>query len=236
VRALRFLPPRAADERAVLARSPMERVAAAAGGRLVRHAGWNIAAAFADPATERRRLAETVAFSDRSHLFKLELQAPPRQLAAAVAEAGEGLELEPGCAGRAAGAWWCPVTPSRVLVLGEPGEAAGVRRALEGAPAGLVDVSSGLAAMSLLGPQARELLARFCAIDVRPGVTPVRGFRPGSIARAPGYLLVESRDALLLMTGWALGGYLWRVVADAAEQLGGGPVGTEALARELADA
>ena len=32
------------------------------------------------------------------------------------------------------------------------------------------------------------------------------------------------------MVGWALGEYLWQVVADAAEQLGGGPVGAEALA------
>jgi hypothetical protein len=34
-----------------------------------------------------------------------------------------------------------------------------------------------------------------------------------------------------VLVGWALGEYLWQVVADAAAHLGGGPVGAEALAR-----
>jgi glycine cleavage system aminomethyltransferase T len=236
VSALSFLTPHAADERAVLARSPMERLAAQAGGQLVRRQGWNVAAAYADPATERQRLTETVAFADRSPLFKLELQAPPDRLAALVAHAADGLMLEPGRAVRAAGAWWCPLTPARALVLGELEAAQDVRGALDGASDSVVDVTSALAGLSLLGPLARELLARFCAIDARPAVTPLHGFRPGSIARTPGYLLVEAPESLLILAGWALGEYLWRVVADAAEHLGGGPVGAEALARELAGA
>jgi sarcosine oxidase gamma subunit len=84
--------------------------------------------------------------------------------------------------------------------------------------------------MSLIGPGARELLARFCAIDVRPALAPPGAFRPGSVARTPGYVLVEAEDRLLVLVGWALGEYLWQVVADAAAQLGGGPVGAEALA------
>jgi hypothetical protein len=32
------------------------------------------------------------------------------------------------------------------------------------------------------------------------------------------------------MVGWALGEYLWEVVADAAQHLGGGPVGADAIA------
>jgi sarcosine oxidase gamma subunit len=83
--------------------------------------------------------------------------------------------------------------------------------------------------MTLAGPLCRELLARFCAIDVRPAVSPVASFRPGSVARTPGYVLVEGEDRLLIMVGWALGQYLWDVVADAAAHLGGGPVGVDAL-------
>jgi len=59
-------------------------------------------------------------------------------------------------------------------------------------------------------------------------VTPVGGFRPGSVARTPGYVLREAEDRLLVMVGWALGEYLWQVVADAARHLGGGPVGADA--------
>jgi heterotetrameric sarcosine oxidase gamma subunit len=87
-----------------------------------------------------------------------------------------------------------------------------------------VDLTSGLAALSLSGPLANELLARFCAIDVRPASMPVAAFRPGSVARTPGYVLRTGESELLIMVGWALGAYLWEVVADAASHLGGGPV------------
>ena len=36
-----------------------------------------------------------------------------------------------------------------------------------------------------------------------------------------------------MLFGWALGEYIWEVVADAAERLGGGPVGVDALPRRL---
>jgi heterotetrameric sarcosine oxidase gamma subunit len=123
--------------------------------------------------------------------------------------------------------WWCPVTPERVLLVGDP--ASSPRARVDELGGRVVDLTCGLAAMTLAGPLCRELLARFCAIDVRPAVSPVASFRPGSVARTPGYVLVEGEDRLLIMVGWALGQYLWDVVADAAAHLGGGPVGVDAL-------
>jgi heterotetrameric sarcosine oxidase gamma subunit len=123
-----------------------------------------------------------------------------------------------------------------VLVLSEPEHGADVRAAIEGAAGeanatvSVVDVTCGLGALALLGPDAGELLARFCAIDVRPSVTPVTGFRPGSVGRTPGYVLKEADDRLLVLFGWAFGEYMWQVVADAAGHLGGGPVGADVLA------
>ena len=246
---LAFLTPDAVGE-AVAARSPMERLARAAGARFELRDGWNVAVAFGDPARERALLDDGVAFADRSHACKLELQASPAALAEIVAAAAGGATLEPGHAVRAGGAWWCPVTPARVLVLGEPGAAHAARlrgtvaravdrarirgaaaEAADGASTTVtaVDVTSGLAALALAGPGARELLARFCAIDARPAVMPVGAFRPGSVARTPGYVLRDGEERLLVLVGWALGHYLWTVVADAAEHLGGGPVGTDAL-------
>ena len=200
--ALAFLTPESSSE-AICARSPMERPAHEAGARFERRGGWNVAVGYSSPGRD-----STVGFADRSHLPKLEVHAPIPDFRSGVAEQRDG-------------AWWCPVTPSRMLVLGEP--AAGVPEAST-----VVDVTCGLAAMSLIGPDAGELLARFCAIDVRDKATPVGGFRPGSVARTPGYVLREAEDRLLVMVGWALGEYLWRVVADAAEHLGGGPVGADA--------
>ncbi len=221
----------------VCARTPMERLARAAGARFERRDGWNVAVGFGPEGVERARLERTVAFADRSALTKLELHAPAEALAAIVAAAADGAVLQLGTATRVNGAWWCPVTPEHVLVLGEPAGAGALRErvgvavetARDGATVTVVDVTSGLAAIALIGPGARELLARFCAIDVRPAVTPVAGFRPGSVARTPGYLLREDADRLLVLVGWALGEYLWEVVADAAAHLDGGPVGADAV-------
>ena len=120
------------------------------------------------------------------------------------------------------------MTRERVLVIG----LAGMREHVEDA----VEVTSALAALTIAGPLAREVFARFCALDLRPQAMPVRGFRPGSVARTPGYVLREDADRFLMLFGWALGKYMWTVVADAAEALGGGPVGVDALEREVARA
>jgi len=241
---LTFLTADLSAARGVTARSPMEQLAQAAGARMTRQEGWRVAIAYAEPTVEHRRMTRTVAFADRSHLLKLEIQAEPLQLAKIVAHASGDLELQAGTAARSPGTWWCPVTPARALVVAEPDTAAAVRAAIArateetGTSATVVDLTSGLAALALIGPGARELIARFCAIDVRAAVAPPGTFLPGSVARTPGYVLVESQRRLLLLVGWALGEYLWQVVADAAEHLGGGPVGSEALRHdpESADA
>ena len=81
-----------------IARSPMERLAVAAGARLERRDGWNVAVAFEG---EEDR---PVGFADLSHLTKLEVHG----------------RFELGQATRADGAWWCPYTAERALVVGEP--------------------------------------------------------------------------------------------------------------------
>jgi sarcosine oxidase gamma subunit len=103
------------------------------------------------------------------------------------------------------------------LVLGGP------------APQDALDVTCNYAALTIFGPQARETIARFCALDLRPDKAPPHSFRPGSIARQPGMLLVEAEDRFLLLFGWAIAEYMWTVVADAARPLGGAPAGIEAL-------
>lgn len=214
---LAFLTPEAASESA-LARTPMERRQADLGAVFERRDGWCVAVGYESQAD----FSQTVAFADHSHLVKLELQGDPAALRSVA-----GLSLAPGTASRIDGGWWCPVAPSRSLVIGERTVRDAVISA-SGADIALTDVTCGLAAMALIGPLAGELLARFSAIDVRPATMPVGGFRPGSVARTPGYVLRDGEQRLLVLVGWAFGEYLWRVVSDAAVQLGGGPVGAEA--------
>jgi glycine cleavage system aminomethyltransferase T len=194
---LAFLSPAAADATAV-ARSPMQGQARAAGARFEVREGWNVAVEY--PGEPRAR--ETVAFTDVSHLRKLELQ-------------GDGVGGELRTARRDGEAWVCPLTPTRVLVIGGSDDP----------PPGALDVTTCFAALTIFGPYARETIARFCALDLRPQVAPPGSFRPGSIARQPGMVLVEDADRFLLLFGWAVGEYTWTVVDDAARSLGGGPVG-----------
>ena len=139
---------------------------------------------------------------------------------------------------RAGGAWWCPLTRTRALVVGEParwrlGERWRPRRARR---ADVVEVTTIFAALTLAGPLAREVFARFCALDLRPAVTPVGALRPGSIARQPGILICEAEDRYLFLFGWATAEYMWSVVADAGAHLGGRPIGVDALAADRGSA
>lgn len=182
--------------RTPLARSPMERVARAAGARYEVRDGWNVAAAFQ---------VGGCSLTDLSHVGKLEVHG------------SRGLEL--GTATRDGETWWCPVTRERTLVICPSGETAALRQQLEEAAA-VVEVTTAYAALAIAGPLAREVFARFCAIDLRPAVMPVGAFRPGSVARTPGMILREAEDRYLMLFGAALGEYMWTVVADAAEGAG----------------
>ena len=223
-----------------LARSPMEPCARAAGARIAPRDGWDVAVAFASDASE------TVCWIDTSHLPKLELQGSSEAI-----DAAARTRLSCGTAVRCDDAWWCRLTRTRALVIGaRPGVSVatsawapisgtagkspgGDRDDDAGRDAGgvdVVDVTSSFAALTLVGPLARETIARFCALDLRPAVAPVGALRPGSIARQPGIVIREAPERYLLLFGWATGEYMWSVVADAGAHLGGRPAGVDALA------
>ncbi len=176
--------------------------------------GWDVITSFGDAAAEVRACAETVGFADLSHLTKIEVSS-------------NGLSgSRSGLAAMSSGWWVCPVRPDLQLVVGGVD---GQPQALLPAGARTVDLTGSLAAIAIAGPMARETIARFCALDTREQSLPVAGFRPGSIARTAGYLLREDSDRFLLLFGAAYGIYMWEVVADAAERLGGRPVGIDSL-------
>jgi glycine cleavage system aminomethyltransferase T len=203
--------------------SSMARGAAAAGARFEVRDGWEVAVAYAGTQVEERAIRETVGLADVSHLGKLELQGRVGSVGA--------LGREFGCANRVDDAWWCPLTPRRALVVCEPGATATLREQLAaGFDGHVLDVTSSFAAFALAGPLAREAFARFCALDLRPSMLPVAGFRPGSVARTPGFVLREAPARYLALVGAAVAGSVWEIVVDAATHLGGRPVGADALA------
>jgi heterotetrameric sarcosine oxidase gamma subunit len=239
VTAFEFLAPGAAvagDRFAPVARTPTDRAARAAGARFEVRDGWNLAVGYTSAEREHETCRRTVGWADVSHIGKLELHASAAEdLAAMVGQASGGAMLELSTGVRAADAWWLPLTAERALIVCEPAAHAGLRDRLAEAAGGasrtvsIVDATCKYGALALVGPLAREVFARFSAIDLRPQVMPVCGFRPGSVARGPGMVLREGEDRFLMLFGWALGAYVWETVSDAGRHLGGAPVGVDAL-------
>jgi glycine cleavage system aminomethyltransferase T len=192
--------------------------------------------AYASAEQEAEACRRMGGWADVSHLGKLELQAPLQELDALVAQSADGATLELGRATRAADAWWCPLTRSRALVICDPAALPALRdqinkAAQTAAPSSsVVEVTTIFAAITLPGPVAPEVFARFSAIDLRPQSTPVGGLRPGSIGRQPATLICEAPDRFLFLFGWAIGEYMWSIVQDAGEHLGARPIGVDGLA------
>lgn len=212
------------------ARSPLHDAwSAVAGVRTAERGGWTMPVAFGDPAEELAACRDAVALADRSHLTKLELQCGPDDAAAfaAAVEAATGAPPESGRAAAAAGAWWCPLTPTRLLVVAEPGAAPA------DPPGTATNVTAGFAALSLVGPRARDVLARVSALDLRAARE--GALLPGSVAKVPGIVLCERDDALLVLAGSAHAQYLWDTLVDAGEPLGLVRAGLEAVDRVLGE-
>jgi len=223
---LDFLTPQApagARDDPPIARSPMERSARAAGATFEVRDGWNVAVGYgAGAERESAAAAAAAGWADSSHLGKLELQGT-----AAALESAAGSALPFGSVVRLDDAWWCRLTEKRALVVGAG--ASTRKRTSEADGIDVVEVTSNFAALTLVGPSAREVFARFCALDLRSAVTPVGAVRPGSIARQPGIVLREEAERYLFLFGWATGEYMWSVVADAGTHLGAQPIGALAL-------
>ena len=186
-------------------RSPLADSSLAAGANLAIHNNVEVAVDYGNPAAEGDAMSSRVGLVDCSHLRKYEL-------------AGDhGLSL--GAAVVNGDSWSCPVSRTRMLVIGE----------VVDRPDEAIDLTSSLGSVALVGPRAREVVARFCALDLRPDSCPVGAFLPGSIARTPGYVLHSGENRFILLFGAAYGAYFWDVVSDAVAGQGGVPAGLHAL-------
>ncbi|HEY8000942.1 MAG: hypothetical protein ACHQJ5_08105 [Vicinamibacteria bacterium] len=216
-------------------RSPIEWAHRDAGARLEIRAGWRVVAAYGTARAEAAACSSSVGVADLSFLGKLELQGKPASVAAIVAELAEGAALAPGQATLSEGVWWCPISARRVLAVTPPEATASVRDAVEAAAArapeyvSVTELTTALCSNAVVGPLAREALARTTALDLRPRRFPEAGFAPVSVARTPGMILRQRGDRFLHLFGAGYADYMWTVFVDAATQLGGRAVGTEAL-------
>lgn len=97
---------------------------------------------------------------------------------------------------------------------------ASLRHALAGLFAAVTDVSSGYTTFEIVGPQARDLLARGCALDLHPRV-----FGPGQAATTllakADVTIVQANavPAFHVIVRRSLAVYLWRWLDDAAADM-----------------
>ena len=217
-----------------LLQSNIEAELISAGAQIEERDGWRVAASYGDTIAEKKACAESVGVAELSSLGITELLANPAVIEAITTEvAGTAAKL--GLAVFAGNAWWCTVKPDRVLAITSPGDTAALRGRVESAAGArseltsVTDLTSTMTTFSVSGPLARDTFARITALDLREREFPLHGFLPGSIGRVPGLLLRQGPDSFLHTFGAASAQYMWESVIDAAEELGGRPVGIDAL-------
>lgn len=214
----------------------LEETLDAAGAAFVTRGSGRVAAHFGSAAGEMAVCRCGVGVADRSDMAKHELRGAPHAVSAVV-ERLAGTRPAPGRAVRAAGAWWCPVTRHRVLVLADAGARAGLGRRLAAAAAerpgaSTIDLSDDYAAIALVGPRATRV-----ARDggVLGAVAPAGGFWPRAGALgghpAPVLLLCEAADRLLLLVPDAHARAAWAHLMRAGRPYGATCVGRDALER-----
>ena len=104
--------------------SPLDGVLKRAGAHMTERQGWLVAADFGSLASELAVCRAAAGLADVSSIGKFEIRGREHAIA----------ELHPSCrslsaqrAVRAGDAWWCPVSPTMLLVLAAPSAAAKVR-------------------------------------------------------------------------------------------------------------
>ena len=120
---------------------------------------------------------------------------------------------------RAAGAWWCTLSPDLVLVLGVPGGDTDVVEEVRERTAGegvrVVDVTSHLVALRVMGSAARQLLTRAGAQALPAGAV-----RCESIDGIPTLVVHEDERRWLLAAPAADAAALWHALSAAGAPLG----------------
>jgi sarcosine oxidase subunit gamma len=112
-------------------------------------------------------------------------------------------------AGERAALW---LGPDEWLLLAPPGAGdavlAAIANALAGQPHSLVDVTHRQVALSVTGPQARDLLASGCPLDLAPESYPVGMCARTLFAKAEVVLWRRSAEEYHLETGRSFSGYV----------------------------
>jgi sarcosine oxidase subunit alpha len=218
-----------------------------AGARWMDAGQWKRPESYGDPEVEVRTVRSAAGLIDVSTLGKFEVVGPDAarlldriyinqwsDLRAGRARYGvmcneDGIIFDDGVGARLA--------PDRFYLTATTGNADGVLQWLElwrdtwGFDATIVNHTSGMAAMNVAGPRARDVLKRLTGLDLANAAFPYMSLRQGDVAEVPCRLL---RIGFVGELGYEIhcpGGLawgLWESLCDAGREFGLKPFGVEA--------
>lgn len=114
------------------------------------------------------------------------------------------------------------ITADKAIVLSPSGQGAAVRARLAETGARVLDATGALSALAVVGPDADVVMRRLTHLHSFPASGDVSHVTAHVALYPGGYLILFPQE---------YGHYLWEVAVDAAEQLGGGPAGVDAIER-----
>ena len=127
------------------------------------------------------------------------------------------------------------LTADEFIFMTAPGDGTFVAEFLRDSPASCVhtvDISSGLAGAGITGPKAAALLSMITELNVSTEGLPDLHCIQSRFADVQGLLVRQdagAAPAFQLYFAREYGEYLWEVITQAAQHIGGGPVGTAAI-------
>ncbi|MBI4608028.1 MAG: hypothetical protein HY726_03360 [Candidatus Rokubacteria bacterium] len=194
------------------------------GARWVEDGEWRLVEAFADPDVEAEKVRQGVGLQDVSAIGKLDLKG--REVERVLDGFGSHAQLSV-----------LRLRPDHYLILTPPGRQGSVAEAMlqtlsqAVGCAHLTDVTSAISAFTLVGPRAREVLAKLTSLDLRPHIFPNEACSQGGLARVHAIIVRDDwgrLPAYRLLLGREHTQYGWEAVRTAGAALGLIPFGMAA--------
>jgi heterotetrameric sarcosine oxidase gamma subunit len=222
--------------------SPMNAAHDRLGATFMEQAGWQVPARYTSATGEAAAIREAVGVMDISASGKVLVRgaAAEETLAALLVTVprapGEATAFDEKESGRG---YVAMLAPDELMVITSPGAEAGLagRLAEEVTTRGLfvsiVNQTSGLAGLMVVGPRYHELLSKLCAIPLHPAAFPVGRVAQSGVAKVHAILvrqdLAPAVPAIEIYVDRPYGEYVWEAVLDAGGEYGIQPVGLDAL-------
>ena len=203
------------------------------GAQMTEHEGWTLPARYTDAEEEATRVREGVGITDISHVGKIRLQG--ETVDEALREALSDYQATSvGSVSISSDTVVARLADNDCLILTKPAELTTVLDSLNlDGCVHPVNITSVLAAVRIIGPNAPAVLAGVTHLDLTPAYFPNLSCAQTMVAEIHGTVIRKDVSGLLtydVYFGRDYGDHMWESLIDAGEWHGLTPIGLEALA------